>query len=195
MQTGILILAAGNSSRLGQPKQLLQFKGKSLLSNVVSQALEITQAVVIVTGSKNDEIGNEIHDLKALATENPNWQEGMGSSINSGLKKLLDNFPTIENVIISVCDQPFIEASVFLELISKQKDSQKSIVASAYSNTLGTPVLFTKKYFPDLIVLSGNEGAKKLLIKFQEDVAQINFEKGAIDIDTIEDYEQLIKQK
>lgn len=195
MQTGILILAAGNSSRLGQPKQLLQFKGKSLLSNVVSQALEIAQAVVIVTGSKNDEIGNEIHDLKALATENPNWQEGMGSSINSGLKKLLDNFPTIENVIISVCDQPFIEASIFSELISKQKDSQKNIVASAYSNTLGTPVLFTKKYFPDLIALSGNEGAKKLLDKFKEDVAQISFEKGAIDIDTIEDYEQLIKQK
>lgn len=195
METGILILAAGNSSRLGQPKQLLQFKGKSLLSHVVSQALEITQAVVIVTGSKNDEIGNEIQDLKALAAENSNWQEGMGSSISSGLQKLLDNFPTIENVIISVCDQPFIEASVFLELISKQKDSQKNIVGSAYSKTLGTPVLFTKKYFLELIALSGNEGAKKLLIKFQEDVAQINFEKGAIDIDTIEDYEQLIKQK
>lgn len=195
MKTGILILAAGNSSRLGQPKQLLQFNGKSLLSHVVSQALEITPAVVVVTGSKNEEIEKEIHDLKAFVAENPNWQDGMGSSINSGLKKLLDNFPTIENVIISVCDQPFIEASVFLELISKQKDSQKSIVASAYSNTLGTPVLFTKKYFPDLITLSGNEGAKKLLNKFREDVAQINFEKGAIDIDTIEDYEQLIKQK
>ena len=193
MKTGILILAAGNSSRLGQPKQLLEFKGKSLLSHVVSHAIEITPAVVVVTGSKNDIIEKEIHDLRALATENPNWQDGMGSSINCGLKKLLDNFPTIENVIISVCDQPFIEASVFSELISKQKDSQKSIVASAYSNTLGTPVLFTKKYFTDLIALSGNEGAKKLLNKFQEDVAQINFEKGAIDIDTIEDYEQLIK--
>lgn len=195
METGILILAAGSSSRLGQLKQLLQFKGKSLLFHVVSQALEVTPAVVVVTGSKNDEIEKEIHDLKVPAAENSNWQDGMGSSINGGLKKLLDNFPTIENVIISVCDQPFIETSVFSELISKQKDSQKNIVASAYSNTLGTPVLFTKKYFPDLIALSGNEGAKKLLIKFQEDVAQINFEKGAIDIDTIEDYEQLIKQK
>ena len=195
METGILILAAGNSSRLGQPKQLLQFKGKSLLYHVVSQALEITPAVVVVTGSKNDIIEKEIHDLRALATENPNWQDGMGSSISSGLKRLLDNFPTIETVIISVCDQPFIEASVFSELISKQKDSQKNIVASAYSETLGTPVLFTKKYFTELIALSGNEGAKKLLDKFNEDVAQINFEKGAIDIDTIEDYEQLIKQK
>ena len=195
MKTGILILAAGNSSRLGQPKQLLQFKGKSLLYHVVSQALEITPAVVVVTGSKNDIIEKEIYGLRALATENPNWQDGMGSSISSGLKRLLDNFPTIETVIISVCDQPFIEASVFSELISKQADSQKNIVASAYSKTLGTPVLFTKKYFTELIALSGNEGAKRLLDKFYDDVAQINFEKGAIDIDTIEDYEQLIKQK
>lgn len=195
MKTGVLILAAGNSSRLGQPKQLLQFKGKSLLYHVVSQALEITPAVVVVTGSKNDIIEKEIHGLKVPATENPYWQDGMGSSISSGLKRLLDNFPTIETVIISVCDQPFIEASVFSELISKQADSQKNIVASAYSKTLGTPVLFTKRYFPELIALSGNEGAKRLLDKFYDDVAQINFEKGAIDIDTIEDYEQLIKQK
>jgi molybdenum cofactor cytidylyltransferase len=195
METGILILAAGNSSRLGQPKQLLQFKGKSLLLHVVSQALEVTPAVVIVTGLKNDEIEKEILGLKVLVAENSNWQEGMGSSISSGLQKLLDNFPAIEKVMISVCDQPFIEASVFSELTSKQNDSQKNIVASAYSNTVGTPVLFAKKYFPELVALSGNVGAKKLLDKFKEDVAQINFKKGAIDIDTIEDYEQLIQQK
>jgi len=193
METGILILAAGNSSRLGEPKQLLHFKGKSLLRNVAEEALKISKAVIVVTGSNHTEISKEIEDLKIVITENKNWDEGMGSSINIGLKQLLDSFPTIENCIISVCDQPFIDASVFSELIQMQKDSQKGIVASKYSETLGTPVLFSKKYFKDLSNLSGYEGAKKLLQKFKDDIAEISFEKGAIDIDTQDDYQKLIQ--
>jgi len=194
-KTGILILAAGNSSRLGKPKQLLQFNGKSLLFHVAEQALEISKAVVVVTGSNGIKIENEINGLEVLIAENPNWEEGMGVSLNIGLKQLLTVFQDMENCIISVCDQPFIEASVFSELIQKQQQSQKAIVAATYSKTLGTPVLFTKKYFPALLGLSGNEGAKKLLLKFKEDVAEIAFEKGAIDIDTVADYEQLTQIK
>jgi len=193
METGILILAAGNSSRLGEPKQLLHFKGKSLLRNVAEEALKISKAVIVVTGSNHTEISKEIEDLKIVITENKNWNEGMGSSINIGLNQLLNSFPTIENCIISVCDQPFIDASVFSELIQMQKDSQKGIVASKYSETLGTPVLFSKKYFKDLSNLSGHEGAKRLLQKFKDDIAEISFEKGAIDIDTQDDYQKLIQ--
>ncbi|MBD8081078.1 nucleotidyltransferase family protein [Chryseobacterium caseinilyticum] len=193
METGILILAAGNSSRLGQPKQLLDFKGKSLLRHVAEESLKITKSVVVVTGSNSIEISKEIIDLKLIITENRIWNEGMGSSIHIGFNQLLDSFPAIENCIVSVCDQPFIEASVFSELIQMQQDSQKGIVASKYADTLGTPVLFTKKYFTDLSKLSGKEGAKKLLQKFKDDIAGINFEKGAIDIDTQNDYQQLIQ--
>lgn len=193
METGILILAAGNSSRLGEPKQLLNFKGKSLLLHVTQQALEVTKSVVVVTGSNHHQIKKEIENLKAVIIENTNWNEGMASSINVGLNQILTLFPNIESCIISVCDQPFIEASVFTELISKQKESQNGIVASQYSEILGTPVLFTKKYFEDLLSLSGQEGAKKLLQKFKNDIAEINFEKGAIDIDTEDDYQQLIQ--
>jgi molybdenum cofactor cytidylyltransferase len=193
METGILILAAGNSSRLGQPKQLLDFKEKSLLRNVAEESLKITRSVVVVTGSSSIEISKEIDDLDLIITENKIWNEGMGSSIHIGFNQLLDSFPTIENCIISVCDQPFIEASVFSELIQMQQYSQKGIVASKYADTLGTPVLFTKRYFTDLSKLTGQEGAKKLLQKFKDDIAEINFEKGAIDIDTQNDYQQLIQ--
>ena len=193
METGILILAAGNSSRFGEPKQLLYFKGKSLLRNVAEESLKTTNSVVVVTGSKDPEISREIENLKVKIIENLNWSEGMGSSIQIGFKQLLDSFPTIENCIISVCDQPFIDNSVFIELIGMQKDSQKGIVASKYADTLGTPVLFTKKYFEKLSKLSGQEGAKKLLQKFKDDIAEISFEKGAIDIDTQNDYQQLIQ--
>lgn len=193
METGILILAAGNSSRLGEPKQLLNFKGKSLLRHVADESLKTTNSVVVVTGSNHPEISKEIENLKVKIIENLNWNDGMGSSIQIGFKQLLNSFPTIENCIISVCDQPFIDATIFSDLIQMQKDSQKGIVASKYADTLGTPVLFTKKYFGDLSNLSGQEGAKKLIQKFKDDIAEINFEKGAIDIDTQNDYQQLIQ--
>ncbi len=193
MKTGILILAAGNSSRLGQPKQLLKFKGKSLLQHVAEQALAATPFTVVVTGSNHTEIKKEIENLNILSVENAYWNEGMGTSINVGLNEILAVFPAMENVIISVCDQPFIEASVFEALISEQERSQKGIVASAYSGTSGTPALYTKKYFKTLSGLSGHEGAKKLLNRFREDTAEISFDRGAVDIDTIEDYQRLIQ--
>lgn len=193
METGILILAAGNSSRLGEAKQLLNFKGKSLLRNVCEEALKITKCVIVVTGSNHSEISKEIENLELSIKENTNWSEGMGSSISIGVNQLLNSYPTLKYCIISVCDQPFIDASVFSELIQMQKDSQKGIVASKYSETFGVPVLFTKKYFKDLLNLSGHEGAKKILPKFKDDIAEINFEKGAIDIDTKDDYQQLIQ--
>lgn len=193
METGILIVAAGNSSRLGEPKQLLKFKGKTLLRNVVEEAIKVSQSVVVVTGSGHSQISKEIEDLKVKIVENIHWNEGMGSSIKIGLTQLLNEFPEVQNIIISVCDQPFIEASIFSDLIQMQKDSQKGIVASKYSDTLGTPVLFTKKYFEELSRLSGQEGAKKMIQKFKDDIAEINFEKGAIDIDTQTDYQKLMQ--
>jgi len=193
METGILIVAAGNSSRLGEPKQLLKFKGKTLLQNVVEEAIKVSQSVVVVMGSGHSQISKEIENLEVKIVENIHWNEGMGSSIKIGLTQLLNEFPEVQNIIISVCDQPFIEASVFSDLIQMQKDSQKGIVASKYSDTLGTPVLFTKKYFEELSRLSGQEGAKKMIQKFKGDIAEINFEKGAIDIDTQTDYQKLMQ--
>lgn len=195
MKTGIIILAAGNSSRLGEPKQLLEYKGKSLLHHVTRQALKITGAVVVVSGFNNNLIENEIKNLQIITAYNPQWQEGMGSSIRVGVERIINEFPMIENLIIAVCDQPFINSSVFSELIIKKQQDQKGIIASAYAGVLGTPVMFDRKYFGELCKLSGNEGAKKLLHVFSQDVGSIDFEKGCIDIDTKDDYEQLIQQK
>ena len=193
METGILILAAGNSSRLGEPKQLLNFNGKTLLRNVVNEAIKVTESVIVVTGSNHSQNSREIEDFEVKIVENINWDQGMGSSIKIGINQLLNRFSEVQNIIISVCDQPFIEASVFSDLIQMQKISQKGIVASKYSDTLGTPVLFTKKYFEEISILSGQEGAKKVTQKFKDDIAEIIFEKGAIDIDTQSDYQKLIQ--
>lgn len=193
VETTIIILAAGNSSRLGSPKQLLKFKGKTLMRNVIDEALKVTQNVAVVIGDENAEILEQIQD--ALIIKNKNWASGMGSSVAVGLEFALKMFPQIQNCIFSVCDQPFLSEEIFTELILEKKTSDKNIVASKYGETQGVPVLFDQKYFAELLQLKGNEGAKMLLKKYADDVAAVDFEKGAIDIDTTNDYENLKKSR
>lgn len=190
---GILILAAGNSSRLGEPKQLLQFQGKSLIRHVAEAATEtISAPVAVVTGIHSELIDNELNGLPVLKVYNENWEEGMASSIRTGLSALVQSSPSMSGVILTVSDQPFINASLFRALIDKSRSSHREIVASAYDHTLGTPVFFSKKYFDALLMLKGAEGAKKLIKQFAEDVVSVPFPKGAVDIDTQEDYQKLV---
>jgi len=191
---GIVILAAGNSSRLGEPKQLLQFKGNSLIRNVAEAALAIeSNNVVIVTGANDALVSQELEDLKVHLAPNPDWQEGMGSSIRAGLSKLLLLDPNTDFIIIAVSDQPFVTSEIFQKLIRNGNAATGAIVACAYQNVTGTPVLFKKKYFDALLNLKGAEGAKKLLKQFKNDVSTVPFPQGEVDIDTKEDYEKLLQ--
>ncbi|MFH7018446.1 NTP transferase domain-containing protein [Flavobacterium sp. FlaQc-47] len=190
---GIVILAAGNSSRLGKPKQLLSYKNTTLLKNTILQAsLVENTAIIVVTGANHELAEREITASKATVIFNPDWQSGMSTSISKGLTEILRLYPEIEKCIFSVCDQPFVTTAIFENLIHEHHTTNNGIVASAYSETLGTPVLFHKKYFNELLNLKGQEGAKKIINKFYDDTASISFEKGNIDIDTEEDYLKLI---
>lgn len=190
---GIVILAAGNSSRLGRPKQLLKFKEKSLLENVISKASKIKNAIVVVVfGSNHELIQNEISNTAIEKVFNPEWESGISSSIVKGLSKLLELNPDCQKCIFTVCDQLFITTSLFENLIQESQKNNKGIAASYYSETLGTPVLFHQKYFSEVLELKGKTGAKKLIKKYADDVVSIHFEKGNIDIDTQEDYDQFV---
>ena len=194
-KTGIIILAAGNSSRLGEPKQLLAFNDTNLLKNTVEAAdLVPNSIVIVVTGSNRKLIEEQLDATQIKISYNPDWESGMSSSIVKGLNDLLLISPNIEKCIISVCDQPFISNSVFESLLEEYDNSGKGIVASAYAQTLGTPVLFDKKYFKEILELKGHEGAKKIINKFMDDTLAVPFEKGNIDIDTLEDYNRLISE-
>lgn len=193
--TGIIILAAGNSSRLGQPKQLLRYKDTTFLEYIIGEASVIKEAaVIVVTGANHELIEKEIDASKIKIAFNPDWELGMSSSINTGLNKALQLFPEIEKCILAVCDQPFVSHSIFENLIAEYHKTKKGIVASSYAETVGTPVLFAKKYFDELLRLKGQEGAKKIINRFLEDTASTPFEKGNIDIDTEEDYNKLISE-
>jgi molybdenum cofactor cytidylyltransferase len=193
-KVGIIILAAGNSTRLGRPKQLLGYKDSTLLKNTIAEASFVPNSVlIIVTGANHEEIEKDLNFTGKICF-NPDWEEGMSSSIISGLKKLRQLHPTIEKCIFTVCDQPYVTSSVFENLIVEQQKTGKGIVASAYSETLGTPVLFDQKYFDIILELKGQEGAKKIINRFLEDTAAVSFEKGNIDIDTEDDYNRLISE-
>ena len=194
--TGIIILAAGSSSRLGAPKQLLRYQGKSLISQVTESAITaITSPVVVVTGCYQKEILNELEAFRIFPVHNDTWQEGMASSIKTGLGELLRLFPRIRQVILSVSDQPFVTADLFAAIIKKAAENDSGIIASYYEDTAGTPVLFKEKYFTRLMSLEGSQGAKKILKQFENDILHLPFPKGGTDIDTQEDYEKLIGQQ
>lgn len=190
---GIVILAAGNSSRLGEPKQLLHFQGKSLIRHITEAALEAVGGnVIVVTGSNPQLIEAELEGLPCELAFNADWQEGMSGSIKTGITALQSHHREVKGSILAVSDQPFVSAEVFNALIINFEKTAKGIVASRYSDSLGTPAFFTASYFPALLQLTGAEGAKKLFKRYADDVSAYAFPQGSIDIDTQEDYKRLI---
>jgi len=196
MSTGIIILAAGNSSRLGQPKQLLAYQGKTLLEIVTDAARQSSaNPIIVVLGSHAEDILKEVNLAGIHHIVNDSWEKGMSSSIALGLIEALKLQPALENVIITVSDQAFLNPEILEALITKQKTSGKNIVACSYGQTTGSPALFNKKYFGQLMALNGDKGAKTILEQYPEDTETITFELGHIDIDTEKDYYNLINRK
>lgn len=196
--TAIIILAAGNSSRFGSIKQLLHFNNKTLLQHAIDEAVAAgAERVFVVTGANADVISNDINpDTQQVEfVFNDKWKEGMASGIRSGVHAAITYNNDIEKIIIAVCDQPFISSVLFKQLYQKHEEGVAHIVACAYADTIGTPALFTQKYFDALLVLKGDEGAKKILNANADDVAIVDFPQGNIDIDTEEDYHKLLDRQ
>jgi molybdenum cofactor cytidylyltransferase len=194
--TGIIILAAGGSSRFGNIKQLLPFNGKTLLQHVIDEATKAgVKPIVVITGANATKVSASIANSKVNILVNENWQEGMASGIVAGVHSIVSLNESIKKIIIAVCDQPFVTSALFEQLDQMQNKSGKSIVACTYADTIGTPALFATKYFDQLLSLKGDEGAKKILKSNSEDVATVDFPKGEIDIDTQKDYENLVDEQ
>jgi molybdenum cofactor cytidylyltransferase len=194
--SGIIILAAGASTRLGKPKQLLHFNDKSLLQHAIDTAESAEgNPVIVVLGSSAGLIQAALESERAQIVINENWQDGMSSSICCGLKALINSNPKIEEVILLLADQPFIASSLLTQLKEKKMETGKSIVACTYKNHPGVPALFSRDFFPALLSLKGPQGARKLFFEFPDSLACIPFPLGSIDIDTIEDYTALLENE
>ncbi|WP_192349918.1 NTP transferase domain-containing protein [Algoriphagus sp. Y33] len=191
MKTGIIILAAGESSRLGYPKQIAQFNGKTLLQLAIDAANDSkADKRVLVLGAFRDEIKKTFPGASIPNIPNPHFQKGMSSSIKIGMEYML-KFDKPDQVIIMLCDQPFVDAKILNKLIATQKKEGKGIVACAYSKTIGVPILFGEAHFKELMELTGDEGAKNIALAHEDDLVAIPFPKGKVDIDTEEDLRDL----
>lgn len=192
---GIIILAAGESKRLGKPKQLLSFDGNTLLTRVANTACESgLKPVIAVLGANDDKISTTLNIPGLMVVKNDDWKEGMASSIRIGLTSMLDLAPQVDGVIVLVCDQPYLNQDLIKALIEAQRDAGLPSAAASYGGKLGTPALFHKSLFPELMSLSGDTGARKILDKMRECVVTIDFQMGIVDIDTAEDYERLLNE-
>ncbi len=194
VNTGIIILAAGESSRLGSPKQLLEFNNKYLLQYIIDISLaSLTENVVLVLGAYENKI-KTLLDLKNIKSiHNPNWKVGMSSSIQCGLEAILKINPDIETVVFVLCDQPYLSTTILNEIITKHLETGTEIVNCHYTDSFGPPVLFHKCLFKYLKLLKGNEGAIGVVKQFHEKVSHVNFPKGDSDIDTMSDYHKLLQ--
>lgn len=189
----LILLAAGESSRLGSPKQLLMYKGKNLMQHAINLAQTLGMETVIVLGAFMEEILGQVDILGTNVVENVGWSEGLASSIRCGLRNVLETNPETEAVILVLCDQPFLKAEILHEIVEKYHSSGQSIVHCSYGDVSGPPTLFHKSLFPYLMALKGGQGAKKVVDMFPNQVAYVDFPKGRLDIDTVADYHQLLQ--
>lgn len=191
---GLIILSAGESSRMGQPKQLLEFKNKTLLQLAAQTATaSVCDSIVAVLGANAKIFQEELRGFDLINVYNEDWKTGMNSSIKAGLDKLLEINNALKAVVIMVCDQPFLTAEIIDDLVEKYLETDALIVASKYAETLGVPALFDKKLFDELKNLNEKSGAKSLIKKFKDQTVSIDFPAGKFDIDTPEDYSKLLE--
>lgn len=189
---GVVILAAGSSSRLGAPKQLLLFENKPLLQHTLDQVLPLSFAsYVLVLGAHADSIRQTIEPDPFEVVVNHNWPEGIASSIRTGLEQSMARCPDLEHLLVLLCDQPFVSTRLMQELMDTHLHSGKKITACHYQDAVGVPAMFSKAFFSELMQLQGDRGANRLIRQYPDDVAVVPFEQGSIDVDTEEDYRRL----
>lgn len=193
IRCAVVLLAAGGSTRMGRPKQLLPIDGKPLIARAAEAALASPAwPVVVVLGAHADAIRPALARLPVLVAENPAWAEGMASSLRAGLG-VLDAFSThLDAALFALCDQPAFSADTIRQLIAAQHATGRSMVAARYGGHLGAPALFLRAHFPALASLTGDQGARQLLVTAPPDaVAAVDLPELARDLDTPADYAAL----
>jgi molybdenum cofactor cytidylyltransferase len=189
MPVPTIILAAGASRRLGHPKQLVRVAGETLLERTIRVVREGSADPVLVVLGANRESIAEVLDLSAVQViANPDWEQGIASSIRTGMESLLRLEPKPVATMILVCDQPRLTAAHLKRLIARFEQAEEpSIVSSRYAGIAGIPAIFPASQFARLLALKGDTGARFLLRTPQCPMIALDFEGGEVDIDTPED--------
>ena len=189
----MLLLAAGASTRMGRPKQLLPWQGRTLLRHAAETAVASGCApIILVTGALHEELLPEIAGLPIRTVRNAEWATGMASSLRAGLAAVAEATPAA--VLVMLTDQPLVTPELLRQLMARQRQTQAPAVAAAYGDTLGVPAIFGQLLFPQLQQLHGAQGAGRLLAALGAIVESVDFPAGLLDIDTPEQYAALTAQ-
>ena len=183
MDVHALVLAAGSSSRLGRPKQLVEWNGQSLLQRAVAIAREAgATSITVITGANEEAMCAELADENVCIVHNSDWQEGMGASIRCGVAALVEAREPF-GILFLVCDQLRVTADHLRAMIRAFHEGS-AIVASGYAGTAGVPALFSSTYRAELSALEGAHGAKQVLARHREAVHVVPLPGGEIEVDT-----------
>jgi len=186
-----IILAAGESRRFGKPKQLLTWRGKTLLRRTIETAYQAgLSPLVVVLGANADKIRPDICDLPVKIIENVNWSHGQSSSLKAGLNSLPSH---VGGAVFLLADQPFVTEELLRELMDKYFRERKAITAPMVNGKRTSPVLFDQCVFPALLNLKGDTGGRVLFSDFSISWVPWDDERLSFDVDVPDDYERLQK--
>lgn len=187
---GAVVLAAGSSSRMGSPKQTLQFRGESLLRRAARAALSAgCRPVIVVTGANAELSRGELDGLDVREVLNASWQTGMASSVRAGVEALAGT--DADAAVLMLCDQPHVTAEVVSGLVAAHRATGSHVVASTYGGGFGVPALFGRALFGELARLEGAAGAKQVIKRHASEAHFLPFPNGEVDVDTPDDFSRL----
>lgn len=195
LRCGVILLAAGGSRRMGQPKQLLPVQGRPLVRHV---AEIVTRAVVspvaVVLGAEAAQVEPTLAGLPVRCVVNPDWAEGMASSLRAGVAALRAEAPDLAAIVVVLADQPGLSAEHLEKLLQVQAKTGATIVASQVGEARVPPVLFGARWFSALAALTGDAGARDLLRAHRDETVVVPLADN-IDLDTPEDYARYVRDR
>jgi molybdenum cofactor cytidylyltransferase len=190
-QVAAIILAAGRAARMGRPKQLLDWGGRALVRVAAEHALAAPlDQVLVVAGAARDEVIAALENLPLRIIDNPDYAVGQSTSLRAGIAAL---GPEVAAALVILGDQPFVTPVILGRIIAEWRSSGAAIVAPVYAGQRGNPVLFARAVFPELLAISGDQGARGVLAADPSRIRPVPFDddRPLADIDTPEDYARL----
>lgn len=185
-----VILAAGASRRLGQPKQLIEFAGEGLLRRTARIALASGCApVFVVLGFEADRMRPELDGLPVQTLTNPEWMEGMGSSLRCGVAAAQQS--GAKGVLLMVCDQPGLTADHLRVLLKRHRETGSAIVSSEYGGRSGVPAVFGESMFSELLQVRGDQGARGVIDRHRSQTQSLPWPEGEVDLDSPEQLKEI----
>ena len=187
-----IVLAAGGSSRYGQCKQLINISGSSLIRHAVNKLSSLLSHnnIYVVVGASSQAVAQAINDLPVNIVHNEHWQKGLASSLKAGINSIGPGCPA---VMITLCDQVLVAENHLRQLLGLWIDDPSMIIASNYADTLGTPAVIPAEFYPQLLALEGDAGAKSILKNNAGRVTTAPVPEAEFDLDVPADLEKLTK--